>query len=49
VILAAHESARQRGQEFALTRGSDQVQRLLSIAGVDEHLRIIDSAEDILV
>lgn len=49
VILAAHESARQRGQEFALTKGSDQVQRLLSIAGVDEHLRIIDSAEDILV
>lgn len=49
VILAAHESARQRGQEFALTKGSDQVQRLLNIAGVDEHLRIIDSAQDILV
>jgi anti-sigma B factor antagonist len=49
VILAAHEGARQRGQEFALTKGSDQVRRLLSIAGVDEHLRIIDSAEDVLV
>jgi anti-sigma B factor antagonist len=49
VILAAHERARQRGQEFALTKGSDQVRRLLSIAGVDEHLRIIDSAEDVLV
>lgn len=49
VILAAHESARQRDQEFALTKGSDQVQRLLSIAGVDEHLRVIDAAEDILV
>lgn len=49
VILAAHGSARQRGQEFAVTRGSDQVQRLLSIAGVDEHLRVIDAPDDVLV
>jgi anti-sigma B factor antagonist len=49
VILMAHESARQQGQEFALTKGSEQVQRLLSIAGVDEHLRIIASPDDILV
>ena len=49
VILAAHESARQRGQEFALTKGSDQVQRLFSIAGLDEHLRVIDAPGDVLV
>jgi len=49
VILMAHESARQQGQEFALTKGSAQVQRLLSIAGVDEHLRIVASPDDILV
>jgi anti-sigma B factor antagonist len=49
VILAAHEGARQRGQEFALTRGSEQVQRLLSIAGVDERLRIVDAPDDVLV
>jgi anti-sigma B factor antagonist len=49
VILAANESAGQRGQELALTRGSDQVQRLLNVAGVDAHLRIIDSPDDILV
>jgi anti-anti-sigma factor len=49
VILAAHESARQRGQEFALTRGGNQVQRLLSVAGVDERLRIIASPDDVLV
>lgn len=49
VILAAHESARRRGQEFALTRGTDQVQRLLSIAGVDEHLRIIAAPDEVLV
>lgn len=49
VILAAHERARSRGQEFALTKGSEQVQRLLSIAGVDDHLRVIDAPDDVLV
>lgn len=49
VILAAHERARQRGQEFALTKGSEQVQRLLSIAGLDDHLRMIDAPDDVLV
>jgi anti-sigma B factor antagonist len=49
VILSAHEGARQRGQEFALTRGSEQVRRLLSIAGVDEHLRVIAAPDDVLV
>lgn len=41
LILLAHERARERGQEFAITRGSPQVQRLLNITSVDEHLRII--------
>lgn len=49
VILAAHERSQQRGQTFALTRGSQQVQRLLTIAGVNEHLRIVESADEILV
>jgi anti-sigma B factor antagonist len=49
VILAAHEHAQQNGQEFALTKGSEQVQRLLSIAGVDEHLRIIATPDEVLV
>lgn len=49
VILAAHERAREHGAEFAVTRGSQQVQRLLTIAGVGEHLRIISSADEILV
>lgn len=46
VILAAHAHAGEQGREFALTRGSEQVQRLLSIAGVDEHLRIVEDADD---
>lgn len=49
VILAAHERSQQRGQAFALSRGSAQVQRLLSIAGLDEHLRIIESPDELLV
>jgi anti-sigma B factor antagonist len=47
VILSAHEHARERGQSFALTRGSQQVQRLLSIAGVSGHLKIIASPDEL--
>lgn len=49
IVLAAHERLQERGQEFALTRGSQQVQRLLTITGVGEHLRIIASPDEILV
>lgn len=49
VILMAHERSQQRGQTFALSRGSAQVQRLLNIAGLDEHLRIIESPDELLV
>ncbi|HEV2923329.1 MAG TPA: STAS domain-containing protein [Solirubrobacteraceae bacterium] len=48
VILSAHERARERGQAFALTRGSQQVQRLLSIAGVSGHLHIIASPDELI-
>jgi len=49
IILLAHESARTRGQEFAITPGSPQVQRLLSITSVAEHMRVIASPDDLLV
>ncbi len=49
VILAAHGRSQQNGQEFALTPGSEQVQRLFTIAGVSEHLRIILSPDELLV
>jgi anti-anti-sigma factor len=49
IVLAANERAQERGQEFALTRGSQQVERLLSITGVDEHLKIIASPDELLV
>jgi anti-sigma B factor antagonist len=46
VLLAAHERSRERGQEFAITRSSEQVQRLLSITRVGEHLRTIASSDE---
>jgi anti-sigma B factor antagonist len=46
IILAAHERAQERGQMLALTRGSQQVQRLMSITRVGEHLRVIESADE---
>lgn len=49
VLLTAHESSQGRGQEFAVTSGSQQVQRLLSITGVGEHLRIIAPGDELLV
>lgn len=49
VILAAHERSQQHGWELALTPGSEQVQRLFTIAGVSEHLRIILSPDELLV
>jgi anti-anti-sigma factor len=41
VLLSAHERSREKGQGFAITRGTPQVQRLLSITRVDEHLPTI--------
>jgi anti-anti-sigma factor len=49
IILQAHEGARARGREFAVTPGSPQVQRLLSITSVAEHMRVIASPDDELV
>lgn len=46
VILLAHEGSRARGQEFAITPGSPQVQRLLSITSVAEHMRVLSSPDD---
>src|SRR5271166_4891907 len=36
VLLSARELCWRRGQEFAITPGSPQVQRLLSVTGVGE-------------
>ena len=41
VLLSTHERSKERGQAFAVTRSSPQVQRLFSITRVDEHLPTI--------
>ncbi len=49
IILTAQERCEQQGQRFAITRGSDQVQRLLSITGISAHLRTLASPDELLV
>ncbi|HEY5046045.1 MAG TPA: STAS domain-containing protein [Solirubrobacteraceae bacterium] len=48
-ILSLDKRANERGQAFALVRGPRQVQRLMNMTRVDEHLKIIDSPEEILL
>ena len=48
-ILLQDKRSSERGQTFALVRGSEQVQRLMRMTGVDEHLKIIASPEEILL
>jgi anti-anti-sigma factor len=45
VLLAANDRARKSGRGFALTPGSPQVQRLLKVAGVSDHLQMLSSAD----
>ena len=48
-ILSLDQRAAERGQTFALVRGPQQVQRLMNMTRVDEHLKIIASPEEILL
>ena len=45
VILAAHKRLCGIGAELAMTPGQPQVQRLLAIAGVADHLQTIASSD----
>jgi anti-sigma B factor antagonist len=47
-ILQQDKRSADRGQAFALVRGSEQVQRLMNMTRVDEHLKIVASPEEIL-
>ncbi|MEA2200796.1 MAG: anti-sigma factor antagonist [Solirubrobacteraceae bacterium] len=49
IILWARERCQENGHELALTPGSEQVQRLLSVSGAGEHLRVIAAADDMFV
>ena len=48
ILLALRERAIEHGQEFAVTPGTPQVQRLLSLTGVAGHLRTIATADALL-
>jgi anti-sigma B factor antagonist len=45
-IFSAQERLRALDGEFAVTRGSPQVQRLLEITRADEHLQVLGSPDE---
>lgn len=48
MLVKAHQRADEAGQEFGLVRGPQQVQRLLSLTGVDERMTFADTPEELL-
>ena len=47
-LVKAHQRAEETGQEFGLVRGPQQVQRLLSLTGVEDRLTFADTPEELL-
>ncbi len=47
IILWARTRWQSHGQELALTGGSSQVQRLLTVSGVGDRLRVVASPEEL--
>jgi anti-anti-sigma factor len=48
VILGAHQRAQDMGRRFALVRGADQIERVLTLTGVRELLTVVDTPEELL-
>ena len=46
-LFSAYQGASARGQGFAVTDGSPQVQRLLAITRMGEHMKIVASAQEL--
>ncbi len=46
IVLMALERCRKRHQEFAITPGSQQVQRLLSVTGLGKHLPTVPAPDE---
>ena len=46
-LFSAYQGASARGQGFAVTDGSPQVQRLLVITRMGEHMKIVGSAQEL--
>ena len=48
-IFSARNTTQERGQQLAVTPGSPQVQRLLSLTRLGEHLTMIETPDAVLV
>jgi anti-sigma B factor antagonist len=48
LLLKTHKRAQGLGRRFALVRGNKQIERLLSLTGVDDKLVVVDSPEQLL-
>jgi anti-anti-sigma factor len=48
VLLGAHQRAQETGRRFALVRGADQVERVLTLTGVRDLLTVVDAPEELL-
>jgi anti-sigma B factor antagonist len=48
VLLASHQRAKENGKRFALVRGADQVERVLTLTGVRDLLTIVDGPDELL-
>ena len=46
-VLGAHRQAHEAGRRFALVRGADQVERVLTLTGVHGLLTIVDAPEEL--
>ncbi len=47
VLVRAHQRATENEQQFAVVRGPQQVQRLLTLTGVAERLTLVDSPDEL--
>lgn len=48
VLVRAHQAAEEQGRRFGLVRGNGQVNRLLSLTGLDEELLVGDFADQLM-
>lgn len=48
VVVKAHQQAQDAGHRFGVISGSPQVQRLLSLTGMNERMTVVETPEELL-
>jgi anti-sigma B factor antagonist len=48
VLVKAQQRSQEAGRRFGLVKGGPQVQRLLSLTGIDQRMTVADSPEELL-